>query len=94
MDLAEYGVCGLKDANGTQDFWIGAKADAIGVRVAFLAKSKEEVDGFHAAALAAGGNDNGAPGYRTEYSPGYYGAFVHDFDGSNIEAVWFDPKKQ
>jgi predicted lactoylglutathione lyase len=93
MDLPGYGACGFKDAKGTQDFWIGVSPDASGVHVAFLAKSKEEVDGFHAAALAAGGKDNGAPGYRTEYSAGYYGAFIYDFDGSNIEAVWFDSEK-
>ena len=45
------------------------------------------VDAFHAAALAAGGGDNGGPGIRTEYSPGYYGAFILDPDGHNIEVV-------
>jgi len=45
------------------------------------------------AGLAAGGRDNGAPGYR-EYSPGYYAAFILDPDGNNIEAVWFDPSKE
>lgn len=94
MDLAQYGACGFKDAAGTQDFWIGTKDSVSGVHVAFIAKSKEEVDAFYAAAMAAGGKDNGAPGYRTEYSAGYYGAFVHDFDGSNIEAVWRDSSKQ
>ncbi len=93
MDVPEYNACGFKDAAGKQDFWIGANPNACGVHVAFIAKSKEEVEQFHAAALAAGGSDNGAPGYRTQYAPGYYGAFVHDFDGSNIEAVWFDPSK-
>lgn len=94
MDLPEYNACGYKDAQGVQDFWIGQNPSASGVHVAFLAKSKEEVDAFYKAGLLAGGKDNGAPGYRTQYSPGYYGAFVYDFDGSNIEAVWFDPDKK
>jgi predicted lactoylglutathione lyase len=93
MDLPEYQACGFKDADGVQDFWIGQNTAACGVHVAFKAKSKDDVDAFHKAALEAGGTDNGAPGYRTQYSAGYYGAFVLDFDGSNIEAVWMDPSK-
>jgi predicted lactoylglutathione lyase len=93
MDLPEYQACGFKDADGVQDFWIGQNTAACGVHVAFKAKSKDDVDAFHKAALEAGGKDNGAPGYRTQYSAGYYGAFVLDFDGSNIEAVWMDPSK-
>jgi catechol 2,3-dioxygenase-like lactoylglutathione lyase family enzyme len=58
-----------------------------GVHVCFAAESQEQVDAFHAAALAAGGRDNGAPGPRPEYSEGYYGAFVLDPDGHNVEAV-------
>jgi len=50
------------------------------------------VKAFHAAALAASGRDNGAPGYR-DYWPGYYAAFVYDPDGHNIEAVWYDYSK-
>jgi catechol 2,3-dioxygenase-like lactoylglutathione lyase family enzyme len=57
------------------------------VHIAFAADRREQVDAFHAAALAAGGRDNGAPGLRSEYSDGYYGAFVLDPDGHNIEAV-------
>jgi len=94
MDVPEYNACGFKDAQGKQDFWIGTNPNACGVHVAFIAQNKEQVDMFHAAAVSAGGKDNGAPGYRTQYSPGYYGAFVLDFDGSNIEAVWFDPDKK
>ena len=88
MDFAEYKAAGFKDV--TQDFWIGEKESATGVHVAFLAKDSDAVDAFHAAGLSAGGKDNGAPGYRKEYSPGYYAAFVQDVDGNNIEAVWFD----
>ncbi len=57
------------------------------VHVAFAADRREQVDAFYAAALAAGGRDNGPPGLRPEYSPDYYGAFVLDPDGHNIEAV-------
>ncbi|MEO6857486.1 MAG: VOC family protein [Solirubrobacteraceae bacterium] len=57
------------------------------VHIAFAAERRQQVDAFHAAALTAGGTDNGAPGFRPEYSDGYYGAFVLDPDGNNIEAV-------
>jgi catechol 2,3-dioxygenase-like lactoylglutathione lyase family enzyme len=57
------------------------------IHVAFAADSPQQVDEFYAAAIAAGGRDNGAPGIRPEYSPGYYGAFVLDPDGNNVEAV-------
>jgi catechol 2,3-dioxygenase-like lactoylglutathione lyase family enzyme len=57
------------------------------VHVAFAADRREQVDAFYAAALAAGGRDNGAPGLRPQYAEDYYGAFVLDPDGHNIEAV-------
>lgn len=57
-----------------------------GIHIAFKAKSKEMVDAFYEAALSAGATDNGAPGLRPQYTPTYYAAFVHDFDGNNIEA--------
>jgi predicted lactoylglutathione lyase len=60
---------------------------ATGIHVAFSAESREAVDAFHRAATAAGGKDNGAPGLRPQYHAGYYGAFVLDPDGNNIEAV-------
>lgn len=63
-----------------------------GVHFAFTAQSRAEVDAFHAAALAAGGRDNGAPGIRERYHPNYYGAFVLDPDGMNIEAVCHKPE--
>jgi catechol 2,3-dioxygenase-like lactoylglutathione lyase family enzyme len=69
-------------------FWIGRRDDVItGVHVAFAAPDRATVDAFHAAALAAGGRDNGAPGLRPHYHRDYYGAFVLDPDGHNIEAV-------
>ncbi len=57
------------------------------LHIAFTARNRAEVDAFHAAALAAGGKDNGAPGLRPHYHPNYYGAFAIDPDGHNIEAV-------
>ncbi|WP_370967980.1 VOC family protein [Enterobacter hormaechei] len=57
------------------------------MHLAFNAKSKEDVEAFHRVALQAGGKDNGAPGYRPHYHPGYYAAFILDPDGYNIEAV-------
>ncbi|MEA1676309.1 hypothetical protein [Nitrospirillum sp. BR 11163] len=69
-------------------------AAAAGRRPAHLLRRGERktVDAFHAAALAAGGRDNGAPGLRPHYHPNYYGAFVLDPDGHNIEAVCHDPE--
>ena len=67
-------------------FWIGEGAAGY-AHVAFAAPDRATVEAFHAAALAAGGRDNGAAGLRPQYHPGYYGAFVLDPDGHNIEAV-------
>ncbi|NHF74646.1 VOC family protein [Paracoccus xiamenensis] len=76
---------------GKPFFWIGTAKRASGsAHVAFVAVDRAAVDAFHAAALAAGGGDNGAPGLRPEYHPGYYAAFVLDPDGNNIEAVFHD----
>ncbi len=58
-----------------------------GAHIALRSRTIEDVDAFHAAALEAGGVDNGAPGPRAHYHPSYYGAFVFDPDGNNIEAV-------
>jgi catechol 2,3-dioxygenase-like lactoylglutathione lyase family enzyme len=73
-------------------FWIeSGRAVATEVHVAFLAEDRATVDAFHAAALAAGGTDNGAPGVRADYHPDYYGAYVLDPDGNNVEAVCHKP---
>lgn len=64
-----------------------------GVHHAFRAESRAAVDAFHAAALAAGGRDNGAPGIREDYHPDYYAAFVIDPDGMNVEAVCHEPAR-
>ena len=69
-------------------FWIGTGAKPKGgTHVAFTARTRAEVDAFHQAAMAAGGRDNGAPGPRPHYHAHYYGAFVLDPDGNNVEAV-------
>ncbi|CZT34904.1 VOC family protein [Rhizobium sp. 9140] len=73
---------------GSPFFWISSgKAMSGGLHVAFAAQNRGLVDAFHAAAIAAGGRDNGAPGLRPHYHADYYGAFVLDPDGYNIEAV-------
>ena len=79
-------------AGGKPDFWIGAegKLDRP-LHVAFLAKDRPTVDAFYRAATGAGGKDNGPPGLRPHYHPNYYGAFVLDPDGHNIEAVCHAP---
>jgi len=80
-------------ANFKPFFWIGG-AGGLGVghvHVAFAAPSRAAVDAFYRAAIAAGGKDNGKPGLRPHYHENYYGAFVLDFDGHNIEAVCHAP---
>jgi catechol 2,3-dioxygenase-like lactoylglutathione lyase family enzyme len=73
-------------------FWIGQGGQGGGgVHVAFAASDRAAVDAFYAAAIAAGGRDNGPPGIRAHYHPNYYGAFVLDPDGNNIEAVCHAP---
>lgn len=67
------------------------KSPGPGNHVAFRARTRSEVDAFHTAALAAGGQDNGRPGVREHYGPTYYAAFVLDPDGFNIEAVCHVP---
>jgi catechol 2,3-dioxygenase-like lactoylglutathione lyase family enzyme len=86
-----------KDVTGTSDeagfgrgkpyFWIAPGAASGPIHVAFGAATRADVDAFYAAAIAAGGKDNGAPGIRAHYHPDYYGAFVLDPDGHNVEAV-------
>lgn len=73
---------------GRDDFWIHEGRPLGRMHVAFEAQSREQVDAFHAAALEAGGRDNGAPGIRPEYSDTYYAAYILDPNGNNIEAVF------
>jgi catechol 2,3-dioxygenase-like lactoylglutathione lyase family enzyme len=84
--FAGYGI------NEKAFFWIGLKTAAItGVHVAFVVDDRTSVDRFHAAGLAAGGRDNGKPGLRPHYHQSYYGAFILDPDGHNIEVVCHRP---
>ena len=74
--------------NGKPDFWIGGEGGLNKpVHIAIAARDRASVDAFYQAAIAAGGKDNGPPGIRARYHPNYYGAFVLDADGNNIEAV-------
>ncbi|BBD37025.1 glyoxalase [Aminobacter sp. Y103A] len=72
-------------------FWLHEAPAGPGRHYAFTARSRAEVDAFYAAAIAAGGRDNGRPGPRPHYHPDYYAAFVFDPDGNNIEAVCHVP---
>jgi catechol 2,3-dioxygenase-like lactoylglutathione lyase family enzyme len=99
--IAQYGVYAGFGLQSNPFFWIGAKAPDFwtavhkaGVsptHVAFNAKDRASVDAFYAAGIAAGAKDNGPPGPRALYHPHYYGAFVLDPDGNNIEAVCHSP---
>ncbi|OWQ85688.1 glyoxalase/bleomycin resistance/extradiol dioxygenase family protein [Roseateles aquatilis] len=75
------------------DFWISrGDPNRPAIHVAFRVATRQQVRDFHQAALAAGGTDNGGPGIRAYYHPNYYGAFVRDPDGHNIEAVCHAPE--
>jgi catechol 2,3-dioxygenase-like lactoylglutathione lyase family enzyme len=78
--------------DGKPFFWVESLRGAVqNVHVAFAVDDRATVDAFHAAALEAGGTDNGAPGPREIYHPSYYGGYVLDPDGNNIEAVCHRP---
>jgi len=84
-DFAGYG------ADDIAFFWIGLRPSVTtGTHIAFTAKDRVTVNRFHEVALAAGGRDNGKPGLRPHYHADYYGAFIPDPDGHNIEAVCHD----
>jgi len=97
-DTEDAGGFGAEDRDGMREFWIKeggiAKEEHSFSCLAFDAPNKGAVDKFYAAALAAGGKDNGAPGERPEYHPNYYAAFVIDPDGYNIEAVFDKPSRE
>jgi catechol 2,3-dioxygenase-like lactoylglutathione lyase family enzyme len=107
QSLAPLGIMMLKEVSLSEDgsdgyagfgrqrpqFWIGTGSSLKGrLHVAFAATSREQVQAFYEAALAAGGRDNGPPGLRPHYHENYYGAFVLDPDGHNIEAVTHLPE--
>jgi catechol 2,3-dioxygenase-like lactoylglutathione lyase family enzyme len=89
--LAVLGIEVVADENHLQadELWIDAGTGSH-VHLAFQAADRAQVDAWHAAGLAAGGTDNGAPGER-DYHPGYYAAFLFDPDGNNVEAVFHGP---
>jgi catechol 2,3-dioxygenase-like lactoylglutathione lyase family enzyme len=89
----EGGGVGFAGPEGHPDFWIVPREPTGGsTHVAFRAADRDTVDRFHRAAVAAGGEDNGPPGPRPHYHEHYYGAFVHDPDGNNVEAVCHTPR--
>ena len=87
-ELPSAHVAGL-GAGGKPDLWLSEVASGAptAIHVAIAASSREMVDAFYEAAVKAGGKPNGAPGVRAQYHPSYYGAFVLDPDGNNVEAV-------
>lgn len=91
--MMEHGISGGGFARGGKpDFWIKEGKAIGGVHVAIASDDRATVDAFHRAAISAGGQCNGPPGPRPEYHPNYYGAFVLDPDGNNIEAVCHMPE--
>jgi catechol 2,3-dioxygenase-like lactoylglutathione lyase family enzyme len=88
MEFAEWKTAGFGADGVPGHFWISEREPlTTGTHVAFQARDRATVDAFHAAGVAAGGTDNGGPGVREHYHPTYYGAFVLDPDGNNVEAV-------
>jgi len=91
--LAEYDDWGGLGKADKPELWFGRKAEKPQpLHIAFLAENRDQVRAFHAAALAAGGKDNGGPGIREMYHPNYFGAFVIGPDGHNVEAVCHQPE--
>jgi catechol 2,3-dioxygenase-like lactoylglutathione lyase family enzyme len=89
LEVGEF--AGFADASGFS-FGMFRRDPAGGAHVAFACPDHATVDAFYEAAMEAGGKDNGAPGIRAHYHENYYGAFVHDPDGNNIEAVCQKPQ--
>lgn len=90
MEFPEWNVAGL-GANKKPDFWLIGDGAGKPTHIALSAENRSLVDAFYAAAIKAGGKDNGKPGLRPEYHANYYGAFVLDPDGNNIEVVCHQP---
>jgi catechol 2,3-dioxygenase-like lactoylglutathione lyase family enzyme len=86
--VMEGGDWAIFGRDGSTELWVGEAGKPVNyMHLAFRAETRAQVNAFHAAGLATGGQDNGAPGLRPHYSPDYYSAFVLDPDGLNIEAV-------
>ena len=86
--LMEYGNAGGFGLDGKSEFWISQEEQLGKNHIAFRSDSREKVDAFYNKAIELGAKDNGKPGLREMYHPNYYGAFVIDADGNNIEAVF------
>lgn len=89
-DVFALGAPGPDGADPGGEIWVAEAEGPSATHLAFHAADEAEVRAFHDAALAAGGTDNGGPGERPYYHPGYFAAFVHDPDGHNLEAVTHD----
>jgi catechol 2,3-dioxygenase-like lactoylglutathione lyase family enzyme len=84
---------GFGTGEGGPDFWISLRGEPTATaHLALVAPDRAAVDAFHEAAVAAGGKDNGPPGLRPHYHEHYYGAYVTDPDGNNVEAVCHEPE--
>ncbi|HVZ90963.1 MAG TPA: VOC family protein [Rhizomicrobium sp.] len=98
MEFLPYAI-GYGERGGNAEFWIQLPhnqqpaTSGNGTHVGFSARSKGQVNAFHAAALAQGGSNDGEPGPRPDYGPAYYGAFIYDLDGNKIEATLTAPAK-
>lgn len=98
MEFLPYAI-GYGERGGSPEFWIQlphnqqTATSGNGTHVGFSARTKAQVNAFHAAALAEGGSNDGEPGPRPDYGPAYYGAFVYDLDGNKIEATLHAPSK-
>ena len=93
-------VVSMGSGKAFPELWVNRPLDgdettpSNGAHVALFASDAAAVEAFHDAGLAAGGTDAGEPGYRPEYQPGYYAAFLRDPDGNKVEAVWLDLSKK
>lgn len=98
LDLPEDGFVGYGDTGGKAQLFVCAPFDGgratvgNGTHIALLAPDRRAVDAFHAAAVAAGGRDEGAPGLRPHYHANYYGAYVRDLDGNKLQACCHKPE--
>ncbi len=92
MEFEEHKAVAFGTDETKPEFWVAQREPfGTGTHVAFHCADRPTVDAFYTAAIAAGGTDNGPPGVREHYHPTYYGAFVHDPDGNNVEAVCHAP---
>ena len=91
--VMEFGTIAGLGVGGKPDFWIHESDSTAPTHIAFASSNRAAVKRFYEAAIAAGGKDSGAPGVREQYHPDYYGAFVLDPSGHNIEAVCHSPEE-